>query len=111
VLYLRITVEGRAAATIDMEISIAKTMVTKAFDNDLVDGRTVKAFRRVKRKLRRGNNARRRTLTPDEYLRLLDVAAPHLKPIITTAFNTGMRAGELRALRWSHIDREHGATG
>jgi integrase len=100
--------EGRAAATIDMEISIAKTMVTKAFDNDLVDGRTVKAFRRVKRKLRRGDNARRRTLTPDEYLRLLDVAAPHLKPIITTAFNTGMRAGELRALRWSHIDREHG---
>ena len=91
-----------------MEISITKTMVTKAFDNDLVDGRTVKAFRRVKRKLRRGDNARRRTLTMDEYLRLVDVAAPHLKGIITTAFNTGMRAGELRALRWSHIDREHG---
>jgi integrase len=39
---------------------------------------------------------------------LLDVAAPHLKGIITTAFDTGMRAGELRALRWSHIDQEHG---
>lgn len=100
--------EGRAAATIDMEISIAKTMATKAFDNDLCDGRTVKAFRRVKRKLRRGDNARKRTLTPDEYLRLVEVAAPHLRGIITTAFNTGMRAGELRALRWSHIDREHG---
>jgi len=100
--------EGKAAATIDMEISIVKTMVTKAFDNDLVDGRTVKAFRRVKRKLRRGDNARKRTLTTTEYLRLVEVAAPHLKGIITTAFNTGMRAGELRALRWSHIDREHG---
>jgi integrase len=100
--------EGRAAATIDMEISITKTMVTKAFDNDLVDGRTVKAFRRVKRKLRRGDNARKRTLTIREYLNLLEVAAPHLKGIITTAFNTGMRAGELRGLRWSHIDREHG---
>ncbi|MGP8051675.1 MAG: tyrosine-type recombinase/integrase [Desulfobaccales bacterium] len=100
--------EGRAAATIDMEISITKTMITKAFDNDLVDGRTVKAFRRVKRKLRRGDNARKRTLSPDEFLRLVEVAAPHLKGIITTAFNTGMRAGELRALRWSHIDREHG---
>jgi len=100
--------EGRAAATIDMEISLVKTMVTKAFDNDLVDGRTVKAFRRVKRKLRRGDNARKRTLTTDEYLRLVEVAAPHLKGIITTAFNTGMRAGELRALRWSHIDRGHG---
>jgi len=68
--------EGRAAATIDMEISLVKTMVTKAFDNDLVDGRTVKAFRRVKRKLRRGDNARKRTLTTDEYLRLVEVAAP-----------------------------------
>ncbi len=100
--------ESRAAATIDMEISITKTMVTKAFDNDLVDGRTVKAFRRVKRKLRRGDNARKRTLTVEEYLRLLDVAAPHLKGIITTAFNTGMRSGEILGLRWSHIDREKG---
>ena len=47
--------DGRAPATIDMEISIAKTMVTKAFDNDLVDGRTVKAFRRVKRKAEAGS--------------------------------------------------------
>ena len=37
--------EGMAAATIDMELSLVKTMVIKAFDNDLVDGRTVKAFR------------------------------------------------------------------
>ena len=47
-------------------------------------------------------------MTVDEYLRLVEVAAPHLKGIITTAFNTGMRAGELRALRWSHLDREQG---
>ncbi|MDO9533526.1 MAG: site-specific integrase [Deltaproteobacteria bacterium] len=100
--------DGRAPATIDMEISITKTMVTKAFDNDLVGAGTVKAFRRVKRKLRRGDNARRRTLTIDEYLKLVDVAAPHLKGIITTAYNTGMRLGELLGLRWSHIDRDHG---
>jgi len=30
--------QGRAAATIDMEISIAKTMIIKAFDNDMIDG-------------------------------------------------------------------------
>jgi len=98
--------DGRAPATIDMEISITKTMITKAFDNDLVDGRTVKAFRRVKRKLRRGANARRRTLTIDEFLKLVAVGAPHLKGIITTAYNTGMRLGEILGLRWSHIDRE-----
>lgn len=97
---------GRAAATIDMEISLVKTMVIKAFDNDLVDGRTVKAFRTVKRKLRKAANARRRILAIDEYLKLVEVAAPHLQGIITMDFHTGMRTGELRALRWPHIDRE-----
>ncbi len=89
-----------------MEISIVKTMVTKAFDNDLVDGRTVKAFRRVKRKLRRGANARRRTITIAEYLKLVEVAAPHLKRILTVTYNTGMRTAEILRLRWSHVDRE-----
>jgi len=98
--------DGRAPATIDMEITIAKTMITKAFDNDMVDGRTFKAFRTVKRMLRRGANARRRTLTIEEYLKLVAVAPDHLKAFLTVGFNTGMRLGELRALRWSHIDRE-----
>jgi integrase len=99
---------GKAPATIDMEISLAKTMVTKAFDNDIVDGRTVKAFRTVKRKLRKGDNARKRTLTIKEYLKLVDVAPAHLKDVLTVAFNTGMRTGELRGLRWSHIDHKAG---
>ena len=30
--------QGGALATIDMEISLVKTMVSKAFDNDKVDG-------------------------------------------------------------------------
>jgi len=100
--------DGRAPATIDMEISLVKTMATKAFDNDLVDGRTVKAFRTVKRKLKKAANARRRTLSIDEYLKLVEVAPPHLKAFLIVAFNTGMRMGELRALKWSHIDREKG---
>ncbi len=97
---------GRAPATIDMEVVIAKTMVTKAFDNDLVDGRTVKAFRTVKRKLKKAANARKRTISIEEYLKLVKVAPAHLKAFLTIAFNTGMRTGELRALRWSYIDRE-----
>jgi integrase len=99
--------DGRSPATIDMEICLAKTMATKAFDNDLVDGRTVKAFRKVKRKLRKAANARKRTIGIEEYLKLVEVARPHLKAFLIIAFNTGMRTGEIRALRWSHIDREH----
>ena len=102
------TGEGAAPATIDMEISIAKTMITKAFDNDMVDGRILKAFRSVKRKLRHGSNARKRIVRVDEYQRLIDKAAQHLKPIIITAFNTGMRMGEILNLKWSQVDRKAG---
>lgn len=98
--------EGRAPATIDMEVSLVKTMVTKAFDNDLVDGRTIKPFRVIEKKLRKGDNARNRTLTIEEYLKLVDVAPPHLQAFLIIGFNTGMRLAEIRALRWSHIDRE-----
>jgi integrase len=98
--------DGRAPATIDMEIGLAKTMVIKAFDNDLVDGRTVKAFRTVKRRLRKAANARKRTMSIGEYLKLMKAAAPHLKGIIAMAFHTGMRTGEIRGLKWGHIDRE-----
>ena len=100
--------EGAAPATIDMEISITKTMVTKAFDNDKLDGRVVKAFRRIRRRLKKGSNARDRTLSMEEYIRLLAASPTHLQGLITVAFNSGMRRGELMNLRWTHIDREKG---
>lgn len=111
---------GLAPATIDMEISIAKTMIIKAFDNDMVGGRTVKAFRKVKRKLKKAANARKRVLTIEEYLRLTsgtykdkqgkikDVSPPYLKAFLIFGFNTGMRLGELRQLKWPCIDAEKG---
>ena len=97
--------QGRAPATIDMEISIAKTMIIKAFDNDMVDGRVLKAFRSLKKRLKKGGNARKRTLTFDEYVRLIDKASQHLKAFIIVAYNTGMRVGELRLLKWSYVDK------
>ena len=53
--------ESRAVpAMVDKEVSIAKTMVTKAFDDDKIGGDVLKAFRTVKKKLKKGANARRR---------------------------------------------------
>ncbi len=88
-----------------MEISIAKTMIIKAFDNDMVDGRVLKAFRNVKCKLKKGSNARKRTLSFDEYVRLIDKSPQHLKACIIIAYNTGMRTGELRLLKCLYVDR------
>lgn len=100
--------QGRAPATIDMEIKIMQTAVTKAFDNDKVDGRALKPFRSLKKQLKKGSNARTRTLTIEEFLKLLDAAPGHLKAILQIAFHTGMRSGEIRNLCWKNIDRKNG---
>jgi integrase len=99
---------GISAATIDMELSIAKTMVTNAFDNDKVDGRALRAFRTVERRLHKGSNARKGIVPIIEFLALLWTAPPHMKAVLVLAYNTGMRSGEIRSLRWSYIDRAAG---
>jgi len=100
--------QGLSPATIDMETTISKTMVNKAFDNEIVEGRVLKAFRVINRKLKKGSNARTRTLSFEEYLRLIAVAPIHQRATIVIAFNTGMRIGEIRTLKWSYIDTENG---
>lgn len=99
---------GMAKSTIDIEVGIASSMVNKAFDNDKVSGDTLKPFRRLKNVLKRGSNARKRTITIDEYRKLLDVAQDYLKPILIVGFNTGMRLGEILKLKWSNIDLKAG---
>jgi integrase len=99
--------QGAAPATIDLEVVIAGGMVRKAWDNDLMSDRPVKAFRKVKNKLKVGANARTRTLTILEYMALVEVASDHIKALVIAGFNTGMRKGELLNLEWSHIDRKN----
>jgi integrase len=44
-------------------------------------------------------------LSPDEVRRLLDAATPgYYRTLFTTAFITGMRSGELLALRWGDLE-------
>jgi integrase len=100
--------DGLAPATIDVELAIVRGWVSKAFDNDKLDGQVVKAFRRVKPLALRGSNARKRTITIGEYISLLEAAPAFLKGMVILAMNTGMRPGELRQLRWSYIDRVNG---
>jgi hypothetical protein len=81
--------QNRADATIDMEIKYAQTAVTKAFDNDMVDGHCLKAFRRTKRLLEKGSNVRKILVTIYQYLKLINVASPHYRAVLIIAFNYG----------------------
>jgi integrase len=98
--------QGIRNTTIDLELNTIKIMINKAFDNDMVDGRTLKAFRNVKNISKKAEWTRNRTLTIKEYLKLLDNAALHLKGMLIVLFNTGMRPGEVKGLKWSYIDRK-----
>ena len=55
------------------------------------------------RKLRE-DNRRRRRVSEDEEARLLQVAPPLLRSMIITALDTGLRQGEMLALRFGDID-------
>jgi len=98
--------DGCSPRTVDYEISVVKTMVTKAFHHQKIDGKPVLTFKLVKRKLKAGKNARTQTLTCGDYLNLISEAPQHLRSIIITAFHTGMRLGELLGLRWPYVDRK-----
>lgn len=56
----------------------------------------------------REDNQRRRRLSTDEELRLLVAAPPHLRSMIITALDTGMRRSEMLALRFADVDRARG---
>ena len=96
--------KGKANNTIDSELGTIRAMIYKAFDNDMVSGQTLKAFKRTKKLLKRNSNARTRILSHDEYEALCNHAALHIKHAVIIAYHTGMRRGEILQLRWPMVD-------
>ena len=95
---------GKAPATVDHEIGKAKTMIIKAFENDLVGGDVLKTFSRCKKTLKPGSDIRDRILNKDEFENLLSHSNRHLSAILKTAYYTGMRRGEILGLTWDKVD-------
>ena len=50
------------------------------------------------------DNKRERIATRDEETRLLGASPPHLRNILITALQTGMRKGEIIKLKWENVD-------
>ena len=98
---------GYSDSYVDQEVGAARTMVNKGFDNDLVGGESVKAFKRVGKLLKRNSNARDRILTLDQFQRIMEKLPRHTKSIPATGFYTGMRKGEILSLTWDKIDMKN----
>jgi len=99
--------KGKSHSTINRHIATLKHMFTKAVEWEMVEEEILKKVRRVK--LLPENNRRLRYLSKVECQALVDACAPHLRPIVVTALNTGMRKEEILSLEWDrNIDLKHG---
>ena len=67
-------------------------------------GVTIKSDKRDKRKLKAGQDFP----TPNEVKRLIDAATGRWRALLVTVVFTGLRASELRGLRWEDVDFKRG---
>jgi integrase len=97
---------GNKPATVNRLLATLKHMFTKAVEWDMVEDETLKRVRKAK--LLEENNKRLRYLSKEECQNMVDCCDKHLRPIVVTALNTGMRKGEILGLRWESVDLRHG---
>ncbi len=96
----------RTDATVNRELSTLRHMLSKAVEWGLMENNP---FNKGSRLMFKENNHRLRFLTEAEIEALLKACddlktyTPHLRPIVETALNTGMRRGELLGLKWEQI--------
>lgn len=97
----------RSVASVNRELAC----ISKIFSLAIRDGKTdTNPCRQVQKY--EEHNERNRYLLPEEEERLLGELSgsrAHLEPIIRIAINTGMRRGEILAMRWSWIDFARGS--
>jgi integrase len=104
--------QGLKPATVNRRLACLKHMFRKACDWGFCSAEKLKDVRNVK--FYRENNQRVRYLQTEECQELINVCEKysrlrHLKPIIITALNTGMRRGEILSLKWEQVDFKKGA--
>ena len=95
-------IKGLKPASINRIIGTVKHMFTKAVDWEMVEATTLKKVRKVKQLT---EDKRLRFLSIEEAQGLVSVCDEHLKPIVITALNTGMRKGQTPGCdgaRWTY---------
>jgi integrase len=95
---------GYSDSYIDQEIGAARTMVYKAFDDNMVSGDTIRVFKKVRKLLKGDSNARDRVLSIEEFDRLMKALPFHTKAIVAMGYYAGMRKGEVINLTWDKVD-------
>ena len=98
--------EGKKAWTIRGVLTPLSRIMATAVRRGLAPANPVAQLE--KHELPKGDQARMEILDSDGIGRLLGVATATYKPLLATAVFTGMRIGELLALRWDDVDWDEG---
>jgi integrase len=93
-----------SGATVNRDLNLGSALFRWARSMGHV---TENPFREVRRFSEKGR-AREVYLTAPESRALVGAASPFLRPMVVAALSTGMRRGELLALRWRAVDLDRG---
>jgi integrase len=111
----RLRDEGRSAVMVRRVTVSLGSILADAQERGLVGRNVVREMssRRTKGKARKGQRRQKRKLqvgvdipTRDEIRAVIEAAAGRWRPFLVTAIFTGLRASELRGLRWSDVEMD-----
>lgn len=96
--------DGVKKSTVNRELACLKKMFNKAIDWEFVKVNPVLKVEFFSE----ADNLKERVLSRDEERMLLETCPEHLKPIVITALQTGMRRREILMMKWVNINLEDG---
>lgn len=96
--------KGLSNAYIDQEVGAVRNMLNTAWEGERISGEAILPFKKVKKLLKKHENARSIIVTLDDLNRILSGMSRHARDITLTAFHTGMRRGEIVNLTWDRVD-------
>ena len=105
--------DGRSSTRVRVVMASLSALLADALERGLVATNAVRSMKR-ERKRRGGKKDQKRKLkvgvdipTPDEIKRLITHLPDKYRPLLLTAIFSGLRASELRGLRWEDVDLPH----
>jgi integrase len=103
---LRLGAEPQAptSATVNRQMDVLRHMMNWAVGREYIDRTPFKRGSETLIKKLREDNQRRRRISPEEEAALIEAAPPHLEAMLIVAIDTGMRQGEMLAMRFGDID-------
>jgi len=94
---------GRKPETINKELGVLRRMFNLAEEWKLISSNPIKGMKLVKVPQYLAS-----VVKQSEFQALYHSASEHFKPILLCAYLTGMRKGEIRALKWEDVDLTEG---